>query len=200
MAKYWLKRGWAFGESSHELSSNSRIATSTVPLNYLFKSFTSWADFRYKFGTATSPMAFRHFISNIIKIGTKKQVFGILTDRIITMMENMKSLWDFSKSKFPAYSMGRIRFIVDAQLSITSILATASFTKPRPTFFNFFFINFPPKSFFKFTIKRIAMSKPTMIMKITPFSRPPRPIASFNRTISQFIPHIIIVPQNRRVI
>lgn len=145
--------------------------------------------------TTSIPSTFFHFISNIIKVSAKPQMFRIYADRVVTFMKNMKTFIKLAIREFVTKTMYRNRFIINTELPVKSRLSNTRFSKPRPTFLRLF--NIFPKTKFRSSIKRMTVSPPSFIMHQTPFMGFPLTFTSFYKTLILFVSHIISLPHPR---
>jgi len=198
-SRFWLKRRRAGIISTHELIANGGIATLTVAFAKLLHSMTaatlSWS----KFMSTTLPSTFCHLISNIVLVRAKKQMFRVLTNRIIAMVENVHIFWDTAISKLPTKAVSRNTLIINTNLPVFTFPG-ASLTQPRPTLIGFTKTYILPVSILRSAIQWVTMSKPSVIVQETPFSSSPRSSAIWYCTTIPFISHIFNIPQHRGVI
>ena len=171
---------------AHVLNYTSRLAT--VRTNAWGKLFTS-----------PSPSTFCHLISNIVLVRAKKQMFRVLTNRIIAMVENVHIFWDTAISKLPTKAVSRNTLIINTNLPVFTFPG-AGLPKPWPTLIYRTFLNITPVPFFRHTIQWVIMSPPAFIMQNTPLTSLPRSFTAYYRTMVLFISHIFNIPQHRGVI
>ena len=83
------------------------------------------------FAPCSSVTAFGHFVRDIVKVRSKKQVARILASWIVAIMQHMKAQRNRSVLKYPCKAMGIALHIIPLE---TAIAFAVSRSGPRPAF------------------------------------------------------------------
>lgn len=89
--------------------------------------------------------AFGRFVSHVVSMCTKKQMFRICALWVVTFVKNVHALWNRAKMQHPRYTASGFFFCHAANADHS--VAPGFSSKPQPAFVSFLY--FRPKSLFK---------------------------------------------------